>query len=171
MAWDDYRLETSSGEVIMFLAPNFTFEPSFTNDVDTNGLPGEGTLPLVLDLGRWTGEITAQGQFENSENFGNTDHRQELASLESSWSTSTPITASEQVHRLLAHLVYGEASPPYHLYLGEWEFTAASPGAVNPIDGVFPNVTSTEVRTPEEAGLKRNEWLLRFTFGTVEGAE
>lgn len=169
MAWDDYRLETSGGDVIMYLAPEFTHEPAFTNDVTQNGLPGENTLPLVLDLGRWTGELTSQGQFNISTNLPS-DHRQALLNLpDTSW--TEPITASEQVFRILEYLYFGAASPPYHLYLGEWEFTAEIPDDIDVSDGVFPAITSTEVRTPEEAGLSRNEWLLRFVFGTVEGAE
>lgn len=167
MAWDDYRLETSDGDAIMYLAPSFEWEPANNNDVTQNALPGEESLPLVLDLGRWTMEITVQGQFEDSTNLP-PDHRQALLDLES-W--TEPISAEQQLWRVLDFVTYARASPPYHLYLGEWQFTAGSQAQVDPINGVFPNVTLTEIRPSEEAGLSRNEWLLRFALGTVEGAE
>lgn len=166
MAWDDYRLETSDGDVIMYLAPEFENEVAYNNDVTTNGLPGEENPPLNLDLGQWTMEVTVQGQFETSTNLPS-EHRQALLDLES-W--TEPITASQQVWRILDFVAHGRASPPYHLYLGEWEFTAATNGSIDPLNGVFSNVAATEIRPSEEAGLSRDEWLLRFSLGTVEGS-
>ena len=163
MSHDAIRLETTDGTVISYFAPSFEFEPSWNNDVTENPVPGNNSLPLILDLNEWTAEITVQGTFEDSTNLPQ-EHRQALLSLDD-W--TEPITAQQQVDRLTDMVVYG-GSAPYHLYVEGREFTATSPSQVDPANGVYPAVSVTEIRTPQEAGLNRDEYLVRFAIGNVE---
>ena len=159
---DNWRLEDKEGNVIALFPPAAEWEPTATNDITENALPGEETDALVLDLSQWLVEITVQGDFEDSRNLP-PEHRQALSDM----GFTLPVSATDQIQFILEKVVFG-SSPPYNLYLGEWEFTAESRAEVDAEQGVFPNVSVTEVRTPEQAGLTRSEYLFRFTVGFVE---
>jgi len=162
MSFDSIRLETKGGD-----APSFEWEPSFNNDATTNPLPGKRNQAQIFDLAQWTGEITIQGQFQPSENLPPA-HRSALDSLFG----GLPVSASDQADRAINKLVFDEnVSAPYNLYLNDREFSANSPNSVDVPGGVFPNVSCTEIRTPEEAGLARNEFLFRFSVGFVSTSE
>ena len=145
----------------MYFAPNFETEPTFTNDVIAEALPGEGGRALVLDLSQWLGEMRVQGVFEDSTGLP-PDHRQALLDLDS-W--TEPITAEQQVGKLLKDVVFDPVGPPYYLYTDGWEFTAESAAEVDPTNGVLPAVAVTEIRAPEDSGNTRNDYLVRFQIG------
>jgi hypothetical protein len=159
----EIRLEAKDGTVLGYLAPSFEWEESWTNDTIDNPLPGEDTQAQVLDLSQWIGEVTVQGQFEDSTNLP-PNHRQALQNL----GFSLPVSAQEQVDRILEYIVFGGESP-INLYILDNEFTANNEAQVDPTNGVYPNVAVSEIRTPEEAGLLRKEFLFRFSVGFVSG--
>ena len=161
-ATDNWRLEDKDGNVIALFPPAAEWEPTATNDITENALPGEGTDALILDLSQWLFEITVQGDFEDSQNLP-VEHRQALFDM----GFDLPVSATDQIQFILENVVYG-SSPPYNLYLGEWEFTAESRAEVDAEQGIFPNVSISEIRTPEQAGVTVSEYLFRFTVGFVE---
>ena len=163
-ATDNWRLEKKDGTVICLFPPAAEWEPTATNDITENGLPGADQQALVLDLSQWLFEITVQGDFEDSTNLP-PEHRQALSDM----GFSLPVTGTEQIQYAFEEAVF-DADPPYNLYLGPWEFTAETQNEFNNSpSNVFPNVTITEIRTPEQAGLTRSEYLFRFSVGFVQG--
>lgn len=156
---EELRLEDKDGFVIAYFAPSFEWEDVYQNDITSEGLPGPGQNTLLLDLSQWTGELTIQGAFESSQNLPQ-EHRLALDNM----GFSLPVSAQEQANYAIEQLVY-EPTPPYNLYVNENEYTANSPGEINVAGGTYPNVTVTEIRTPEEAGLTRMDYLFRFQVG------
>jgi len=167
MSYFDIKLETKDGTTICYFAPSFEWETNYTNDAATNALPGGDTGTQVFDLSQWLGEITIQGQFNHSENLPPA-HRDALATSE--MFGSLPVTAGEQVDRALRYLVYNP-NPPYNLYVNDRQYTGNSQSGITPSQGIYPNVSCTEIRTPEEAGLTRDEYLFRFNIGFVTSSE
>jgi len=170
MSYDSLRLETKSpdSKTIALFAPSFSWEPSWTNDAATNPLPGGDNQAQIFDLSQWVGEIIIQGQFEDSQNLP-PNHRNALDGI---FPSGTPVSAQEQVDRAVEFLVF-DPNPPYNLYINNRKYTANSKGEMNSdggvSSGVYPNVSCSEIRTPEEAGLTRNEFLFRFNIGFVTG--
>ena len=163
---DNWRLETKDGDLIAMFVPSFEWEPTATNDITENALPGADTDALVLDLSQWLMEITVQGDFADGQNL-RANEVQTLIDEIPIFDTVDDITSTAQVQYAIDTLVF-ESEPPYNLYLGDWEFTAANSGERDVENGIFPNVSVSEVRTPEQAGLTRSEYLFRFTVGFVE---
>ena len=164
--YQDWRLETKDGELIAIFAPSFEWEPTATNDTTEEPLPGADTDALILDLSKWLMEVTVQGQFEDGDELRSA-HIDALTTEIDIFNTVDDITATAQAQYAFEQIVFA-SDPPYNLYLGDWEFTASDRSEVDESVNRFPNVSLTEVRTPETAGLTRSEYLFRFTSGFVE---
>jgi len=164
MSYNSLRLETKDDTTIAYFAPSFSWEPSWTNDAATTPLPGGDNQAQIFDLSQWVGEITIQGQFEDSQNLP-PNHRTALNNI---FPSGTPVSAQEQVDRAVEFLVF-DPNPPYNLYINDRQYTVNAASGVDVANGTYPNVSCSEIRTPEEAGLTRNEFLFRFNIGFVTG--
>lgn len=165
MSHENIRLETKDGDVIVYMAPSFEWEPTFSNSLTNEPIPGKENAALALDLDQWIGEITVQGQFDHSANLP-ADH---VSAIESNIGLTAPFSAQDQVNYAIDRLVFDESvSAPYNLYIEGDEYTALTPQDANPENGVYPNVTISEIRRPQEAGFNRLSYLFRFVIGRVD---
>ena len=156
------RLETITGEVIAYLAPNAEVNRSFNNDNETFGIPESGESAVSLDFGSWTGELTVQGFFESSEGLPEA-HKTDLETLFG----FAPVTARDQFNRLLDMTVFGEAGP-YRLFNEGDDYIAQTQAQVNVADGIYPGVVPTQVRPALNSGETREAYTIQFDVG-VEG--
>lgn len=160
MSHESIRLEATDGTVIAYLAPTFEVTPQDTNDVFGAGRGGD-RKPIVRDNGLWTSEIVAQGHFPHSEET-RAAHRQALQDLFGQ-NTVTPL---DQVNRLRAMTVYSQPGA-VHLYHRGNEYTATSEADLDVANGVYPAVTISELRNPEDGEVSQNrvDFLIRMDVG------
>lgn len=150
------RLETTSGTVIAYLAPNFEVKPTFKNDLFSQDAT-EGKS-IVRDHQIIAHELVAQGVFMDSREVRDA-HRTDLENL---FGTS-PVTPRDQVNRVVSY-VRGEGGP-YHFYEGSDSYTATDSANVDVANGVYPVVQVDEFRPPQESGRPRFEYMLRMKVG------
>lgn len=155
----EVRLETPDGTVVAYLAPNFEVEPSFGNDL--HEAERAGSRPTVVrDNQQYSHTLSVRGVFEDAEALPG-PHRDALRAIFPT--DARPITARDQVNRLLAFVV--EQGGPFHLYEGSDEYTATSASEVDLAVGVYPVVNVDSVKPPSQGGLSRFEYTIEFVVG------
>ena len=165
MSHENIRLETKDGDVIVYMAPSFEWEPTFTNSITNEPIPGKENAALALDLDQWIGEITIQGQFDHSENLP----AEHINAIETNLGITAPFTARDQVNYAIDRLVFDTAvEPPYNLYIEGDRYIERNISQADPENGLYPNVTISEIRRPQEAGFNRLSYLFRFVIGRVD---
>jgi len=152
------RLETTSGTVVAYLAPNFEMTPALANSLFSQA-PGRGDPQIVRDRRQITNELTAQGEFMHSENLPDA-HRTDLENLIG----SSPVTAMDQINRVVEFMFRGG---PFHLYHKGNEYTATTASGVDYQNGVYPAVNIDTFRPPTRGGFDRGEYTLKFQVGVT----
>ena len=167
-AHERIRLETISGEVIAYLAPNAEVNRSFDDELTVEGLPGRDSAALVLDFNQWTTEITVQGFFESSAGLPEA-HKTDLEELFG----FAPVTAKDQFNRLISMTAYGGGGP-YRLFNEGDDYAATTQGEIdiNPTsageDAVYPAVSIQQIRPALNSGETREAYTIQCAVG-VEG--
>lgn len=156
--YDDIRLETKDGEVIAYFAPNFEVNPMDRNEIGHN--PRVNRVALVRNRNKWTSELTIQGNFEHSEEVP-IEHKNALESLFG----KSPVTPQDQVNRLRAFTVYSDSEESLNFYHMGNSYIVSRSSEVDVLSGLYPEVAVGEIRTPEEAGLGRKEYMINLLIG------
>lgn len=164
-SYDEIRLESPSGEVIVYLAPTFEVNPTDQNEIFEGGRPTDSAI--VLNNGLWTSELVAQGSFLHSDEFGE-PFRSALQDLHG----QQTVTPMDQINRLRSFTVYSDLET-LNFYHRDNEYTATSDGDVDVDNGVYPAVVPTELRTPEEGetSATQTDFTIRLAVGTSRGGE
>lgn len=162
------RLETADGTVVAYLAPNFEVNGISDNDLTADARP-RGEPMLARDLQLISFEVTAQGQFEHSDQLPS-GH---VTDLESIVGHSAPITAREQVNRIREFLhdrtmtADGTVAKPFHFYDGPDSYDNVA-GDIDWAAGQFPPVNVSAFRPVDEPGAGRYEYTLSLQVGLTE---
>lgn len=164
MSYDSIRLELPDETVVCYFAPAFEVNPTDNNDIFNEPLPNEQGS-LSRDNGLWTSELTVQGAFHHSDSVG-ADFRNALQDL---FGQQT-VTPMDQINRLRSFTVYDDPGN-LHLYHRQNEYTAVESAETDIENGVYPAVTATELRTPEEGetSATQAEFTVRLSVGFEEG--
>lgn len=158
-AHEQVRLETTGGTVIAYFAPMFEANATHSNSVINEGIPGDGSA-LVIDFGQWVDEVTVQGTFMHSDELPQA-HQSALETLFG----SLPVTAQQQVDRLVSFGRYGEPGP-LHFYNQGRSYETGNEGTQAEIQaGDYPPVVLEEIRPAEEGGRLRDDILIRMAVG------
>lgn len=166
MSYDSIRLETLDGTVVAYFAPNFEVNPQYNNDV--TDVPRQGDRPArVVGNGLWTQELVVQGTFMHSDEV-NPDFREALQDL----FAAQTVTAIDQVNRLCDMVVYSETESFVLHHRGN-EYAATSVGSIDAANGIYPAVTPSELRMPEEAewSHSRTDYMVRMSSGIPRESE
>lgn len=153
------RLETPGGTVVMYLAPNASYQPVYSNELQSQARPS-GKPPISRDIQMWATDFTLRGELVDSDNLPQA-HEDDLLALDADW--SAPVSAIEQKNRLTHYLL--DVGGPFYLYDGSDEYTAESEAAVDRANGVFPTVQVSEYRPPRDAGQSQVSYTIKFTLG------
>lgn len=155
---ENIRLEeVGSDTVIAYFAPNFEVRPTLDNDLKGNPLPREET-EIVRDMRLIQHEVTVQGVFEDSRNLPE-PHKSDLEDL----FDDAPVTPRMQVNRIEAYMY--EEGGPFEFYEGGDEYTATEQSEIDWSDGIKPVVNISQFRPPQEAGLRRFEYMVQLKPG------
>ncbi|UBF23474.1 hypothetical protein HRTV-28_gp36 [Halorubrum tailed virus 28] len=157
------RLETLSGDVLAYFAPNAETTRSFDNDLTAQALPEQDASPLVLDFGQWTAEITLQGFFETTESLPDA-HATAVETLVG----KSPATAKDQLNYLISNTVFGGDGGPYALYDEGDEYTATTNAGVDVANDIYPAVSIEQIQPSVNSGETRQSYTVKFRPG-VEG--
>ena len=162
MAWHEQvrlELDDDSNTVIAYFAPLFEVNMSHSNDITNEPITDGRTI--TQDFGRWKDEVTVQGTFMHSDNLPQ-PHQDALETLFG----SLPVTAQQQVDRLVGLTRYGD-NGPYNFYNIGRSYEVGNEGDESDVvSGDYPPVVLEEIRPAEEGGRLRDDILIRMAVGT-----
>lgn len=166
MSYETIRLETIGETVIVYFAPTFEVVPQDQNDIFQTPRSADRST-VVRDNGLWTSELTVQGAFVHSDEM-DSDFREATQDL---FGQQT-VTPQDQINRLREFTVYSEPSA-LRFYHRDNEYRATTESDVDIADGVYPAVSVTELRMPEEGETSavRTEFLVRLSIGVSRQSE
>lgn len=160
MSYDAIRLETRSGDVVAYFAPTFEVTPQDQNEVFESPR-GSDRPTIVRDNGLWTSELTVQGAFHHSDSVG-----EPLRSALQDLFGQQTVTPDDQINRLRSFTVYDDPGA-LHFYHRENEYRATSQSTLDIENGVYPAVSVTELRMPEdgETSTLQTDFMVRMSIG------
>jgi hypothetical protein len=166
MSYNNIRLETPGGDTVCYFAPAFELTPQSKNDAHTNPRP---TGPAIArNMGLWTTELVAQGEFVHSEDVP-PDFRDALQSLHN----QSTVTPTDQVLRLDDYTTHASSHGAYYLYYNDRTYRAETESELDVANGEYPAVVPLETRVPEQGEVSGNriDYLVRFAVGLRGGSQ
>lgn len=155
-----FRLETTTGTVVAYLAPGTRVGIPGSNDLFGGARP-RGEAPIRVDKRVIDKEIQVTGKLVHSDNMP-PNHQSDISTLFG----GLPVTPRDQENRIWFYMQ--SQGGPFHFYDGANEYTASSQAGIDRENGVFPQVQVKDFTPAQREGKPYKDYTLKLRPG-LEG--
>lgn len=152
----EYRLETTAGVVVAYLAPVSVVDAPGQNALTAAPRPGDRGA-LARDLQLWSEEIQVHGKFLASSELPDA-HKAALEAL-----FGGPCTAEQQARRLNHY--FKKVGGNFRFYLRSRSYIATTDAAIDHLNGVWPTVAIADFHEKFPSGTDTIDYFLKLAVG------